>query len=184
MMSGFRLCLLTVLLASPALAQSPQVYAYDAAGRLTTAGSSSSDTTAYGFDQASNRVVRRCCLAVGTWQVKADGFDPYFYLQTYPDIRAAGVDPYTHWLNNGASENRLPNRYFDTLWYRQVYGIPNAVNPLTEYHASGWQQGRNPSPSFSTTEYHQAYPDTAGLDPLQHFLRYGYLEGRNAVPVQ
>lgn len=177
-----RLACLFLLLSSPASAQTT-VYAYDALGRLTASGTNSTDTTIYGYDGASNRTVRRCCEAIGTWEVKADGFDPYFYLQTYPDIRAAGIDPYSHWLSNGASENRWPNAYFNTAWYRSTYGIPANINPLTEYHQTGWQLGRNPSVGFSTTGYHQAYPDTASIDPLWHFLGYGYAEGRNAVPV-
>jgi len=31
-----------------------------------------------------------------------------WYLQQNPDIVEAGVDPYTHWLNNGMAEGRLP----------------------------------------------------------------------------
>lgn len=169
--------------ANPASAQGTTLYAYDALGRLTTSGRTSSDTTLYTFDTASNRTATRCCEAIGGWQVKTDGFDPYFYLQTYPDIRAAGIDPYTHWLDFGAAENRLPNRYFDTAWYRQTYGLASGVNPLTEYHTTGWTLGRNPSLAFSTTGYHQAYPDTSSIDPLWHLLRFGYAEGRSAVPV-
>lgn len=34
-------------------------------------------------------------------------FDPEFYLAIYPDIAAAGVDPYEHYINHGRSEGRL-----------------------------------------------------------------------------
>ncbi len=173
-----------LVLAPSAHAQQITFYAYDSLGRLTNAGANSADTRYYILDNAGNRAKIRCCDAIGGWQVKDDGFDPYFYLQTYPDIATAGIDPYQHWLQWGASENRWPNRYFNTAWYRATYGVPAGVNPLTEYHTSGWQAGRNPSPEFSTSRYRSTYPDilNANVDPLQHYLRWGYGEGRSAFP--
>lgn len=165
-------------------AQRTTLYAYDATGRVTNSGDADGNTRLYTYDPAGNRKIVRCCETIGGWQVREDGFDPYFYLQTYPDIRAAGIDPYQHWLTYGASENRKPNRYFDTAWYRSTYGLGSSVNPLSDYHNGGWQAGRNPSPAFSTAAYHAAYPDTAAIDPLTHFLRWGYGEGRSAFPVQ
>lgn len=179
-------CVLVILVSTygaPTLAQQTTLYGYDAHGRLRTSGSNSANTTAYVVDNAENRGSRRCCNAVGSWQVTEDGFDPYFYLQTYPDILAAGVDPYHHWTHWGASENRWPNRYFDTAWYRATYNVPQGANPLTDYHTGGWQAGRNPSPEFSTTGYHANYPDTGSVDPLQHYLRWGHGEGRSIFPV-
>ncbi|MYE10852.1 MAG: hypothetical protein F4X99_04135 [Gammaproteobacteria bacterium] len=35
-------------------------------------------------------------------------FDPDWYLETYPDIRAAGLDPLAHYLRHGAVEGRWP----------------------------------------------------------------------------
>ena len=168
----------SALLSAPAFAQTT-VYAYDVHGRLSHSGANSANTTYYQVDQADNRTKRRCCEAIGGTQVLDDGFDPYFYLQTYPDILNAGLDPYQHWLQYGASENRWPNRYFNTAWYRSTYGLSALVNPLTDYHNGGWQAGRHPSPEFSTTAYHTAYPDTAAYDPLHHYLRWGYGEGRS-----
>jgi hypothetical protein len=172
----------SALMSTPAFAQTT-VYAYDVHGRLTHSGANSANTTYYQVDQADNRTKRRCCEAIGGIQVLDDGFDPYFYLQTYPDILNAGVDPYQHWLQYGASENRWPNRYFNTAWYRSTYGLSASANPLTDYHNGGWQAGRNPSPEFSTTGYHAAYPDTAPYDPLHHYLRWGYGEGRLRFPL-
>jgi YD repeat-containing protein len=177
------LAAVSFLTATAAEAQQTTTYAYDALGRVTNAGRSDSTTNYYVYDNADNRLSVRCCTTVGGLQVKDDGFDPYFYLQTYADIRNAGVDPYQHWLAFGASENRWPNRYFNTAWYRSTYGIASGTNPLTEYHVTGWQAGRNPSPGFSTALYHSVYPDTAAIDPLEHFLRWGYGEGRSAFAV-
>lgn len=163
-----------------AYAQETTLYAYDALGRAILSGRSDNSTNLYVYDKAGNRAKVRCCEAIGGAQVLEDGFDPYFYLMTYADVRAANMDPYLHWLQYGASEGRWPNRYFNTGWYRSTYGIPANVNPLTDYHSGGWQAGRNPSSSFSTAAYHAAYPDTAAIDPLQHYLRWGYGEGRSA----
>ncbi|OOG48760.1 hypothetical protein B0E50_07975 [Rhodanobacter sp. C01] len=37
-------------------------------------------------------------------------FDEAFYLETYPDIREAGMDPYQHFVNHGRAEGRIGNR--------------------------------------------------------------------------
>lgn len=175
--------LMAIALAAPALAQQTIVYAYDVHGRVTNAGVNGASTNFYVYDPADNRAAKRCCDPIGGWQVKEDGFDPYFYLQTYPDIRAAGIDPYQHWLDYGYAEHRWPNRYFNTAWYVTTYSIGSGVNALTQYHTSGWAAGRNPSLEFSTTLYHAAYPDTGSMDPLHHYLRWGYGEGRLEFPV-
>jgi hypothetical protein len=39
-------------------------------------------------------------------QVARDGFDPKLYLAANPDVLAAGVNPYEHFLKNGYKENR------------------------------------------------------------------------------
>jgi hypothetical protein len=161
-------------------AQQTTTFAYDGLGRLTNSGESSQSTKLYLYDNAGNRQRVRCCNTIGGWQVREDGFDSYFYLQTYSDVRISGMDPYEHWLQYGATENRRPNLYFDTSWYRSTYNVPASVNPLTEYHTTGWRAGRNPSLGFSTIAYHANYPDTIATDPLQHYLRYGYGEGRLA----
>lgn len=37
------------------------------------------------------------------------GFDPVYYLDRYPDVAAAGIDPLLHYLRHGAGEGRLPH---------------------------------------------------------------------------
>ncbi len=44
------------------------------------------------------------------------GFDPAWYLRQYPDIAAAGVDPWRHFLRYGSAEGRLPNAAYARLW--------------------------------------------------------------------
>ena len=49
--------------------------------------------------------------------IKSGLFDAEFYLASYPDIAAAGVDPFDHFFQYGFQEGRCPNPYFDPLWY-------------------------------------------------------------------
>jgi hypothetical protein len=37
-------------------------------------------------------------------------FDPTWYLEKYPDVKSAGVDPAEHYVRYGAREGRLPRR--------------------------------------------------------------------------
>ncbi|WP_312991424.1 hypothetical protein [Brevundimonas diminuta] len=169
--------------ASSTHAQHTVVYAYDAHGRLTNSGSDINTSTSYRYDRADNRVKKSCCLAIGS-DIQADGFDPYYYVVAYHDVRLAGVSPYGHWLSSGYSEARNPNRFFDTAYYRATYGVPATVNALTDYHTTGWRLGRNPSREFSTNLYLAAHPDVAAanVNPLLHYLKYGYAEGRAHFP--
>jgi GT2 family glycosyltransferase len=101
-------------------------------------------------------------------------FDVKWYVQTYPDVATAGVDPLTHYLQFGAAEGRDPNPYFDTDWYlKSNPDVDSAgINPLIHYIRHGAAEHRNPSPSFDTTTYLLSHPDSADMpiSPLEHFL--------------
>jgi hypothetical protein len=43
--------------------------------------------------------------------------DTEWYLWTNPDVAQAGVDPVTHFIKYGMSENRNPNRFFNSFFY-------------------------------------------------------------------
>jgi glycosyltransferase involved in cell wall biosynthesis len=61
-------------------------------------------------------------------------FDPEFYLTTYPDIAAAGIDPFEHYLHWGYREGRDPSAEFDTKYYLRRYLDGDlAENPLLHY---------------------------------------------------
>ena len=118
-------------------------------------------------------------------------YDPLFseayYLQQNPDVAAAGVDPYQHFMASGFREARSPNPLFDLPYYlRHNPDIAaSGLNPLTHFEQYGWREGRDPSLLFSTTKYLAAYQDAkaTGLNPLQHYLQYGPDEGKAAFPV-
>ena len=111
-------------------------------------------------------------------------FDPAYYLAHNPDVAAAGVDPYQHYLLYGWKEGRNPDPFFDTNYYLAHNADVRAagVNPLAHFEAFGWKEGRDPSLVFSDQQYLAAYPDVkaAGVDPLLHYLVAGQAEGRTA----
>lgn len=111
-------------------------------------------------------------------------FNSAYYLANNPDIVAAGVDPYQHFMFYGGGEGRNPDFLFDAAYYlSQNPDVAAAgVNPLTHFEQYGWREGRDPSLLFSVSRYLAANPDVkaVGIDPLLHYLQYGQNEGRTA----
>lgn len=63
-------------------------------------------------------------------KIRSSGlFDEKYYLDTYPDIRAEGIDAATHYYLYGADELRNPSAKFSTKAYLTVMGNSNE-NPL------------------------------------------------------
>src|SRR6185295_8599812 len=62
-------------------------------------------------------------------------FDSAWYLDSYPDVAARGVDPLRHYIRHGAREGRDPNRLFSSSWY--LASNPDVVeaglNPLAHF---------------------------------------------------
>ncbi len=113
-------------------------------------------------------------------------FDTSWYLQSSPDVWAAGVDPVWHWLLSGWREGRMPNPLFDTSWYLEAYpdAVASGLDPLSHYLHDGASRGHNPGPLFSHAWYLEHNPDVgaAGADPLLHWLSCGNGEGRPPSP--
>jgi glycosyltransferase involved in cell wall biosynthesis len=109
-------------------------------------------------------------------------FDSDWYLESYPDVAARGVDPLRHYVRYGAREGRDPNRLFSSSWY--LANNPEVaelgLNPLAHFIQRGAAEGRSPGPLFDTKWYLEANPDVAAanVNPLLHFLRHGAREGR------
>ncbi|MBV8911987.1 MAG: glycoside hydrolase family 99-like domain-containing protein [Acetobacteraceae bacterium] len=74
-------------------------------------------------------------------------FDPQYYLQHAPDVAAAGMDPFEHYLVTGAAEGRPPSADFDPVFYRRTYlrDRPNA-NPLLHYRQHRNEPGMRTRP--------------------------------------
>ena len=44
-------------------------------------------------------------------------FDPAYYLERYPDVAQAGIDPFLHYMDFGFREGRDPSPGFQTGYY-------------------------------------------------------------------
>ena len=108
------------------------------------------DATVNPMLDLSSDAPRAASLSTIGTPIKLDSliFDPDWYRKEYPDVAASGIDPVTHYLDNGASEGRNPNQYFDTTWY--VQHNPDVtlagLNPFIHYVFYGAKEGRKPSP--------------------------------------
>ena len=71
-------------------------------------------------------------------------FDNKYYLQTYPDVRKADIDPLMHFIKNGWKEGRNPSSFFDTKYYLGTNPDVNktGINPLFHYLKHGREEGR------------------------------------------
>jgi lipopolysaccharide biosynthesis protein len=76
-------------------------------------------------------------------------FDRNWYLERYPDVRAAGVDPALHYVAQGAAGYRDPGPCFDAAWYLAYYSdvAASGANPLVHYLRHGAKEGRHTRPS-------------------------------------
>jgi glycosyltransferase involved in cell wall biosynthesis len=113
-------------------------------------------------------------------------FDAGWYLTRYPDVKGAGAEPLTHYIEYGASEGRNPNPLFDSRWYLAQNSdvAETRLHPLAHYLAQGATEGRDPHPLFDTDWYVARNPDVSstGVNPLAHFLKSGAREGRAPHP--
>lgn len=118
---------------------------------------------------------------------KSQLFNAEWYLERYPDIAAAGVDPLTHYLDIGAYEGRSPHPLFDAKWYLSRYpdAVEAGLNPLIHFLRYSLVDRRDPNPLFNTRWYLDRYPDVevAGVNPLVHYLDFGAKEGRDPNPL-
>ena len=97
-------------------------------------------------------------------------FDRDFYLRTNPDVAAAGVDPFKHYLEHGAMEGRQPHPLFDPEHYRK------AKNPLVHFLRTPVRPWPATHPLFDVEAYARAHPEITG-NPL-----VAYIAQRNAEP--
>ncbi|MCC5641273.1 hypothetical protein LC593_36850, partial [Nostoc sp. CHAB 5844] len=107
-------------------------------------------------------------------------FDQGWYLWQNPDVAAAEVDPWTHYLTAGWRENRKPNEFFFSAWYSAVYGDLGELDPLSHYEMIGSIEDRKPNPYFDPKWYKASYPEvcSSGRNPFEHFLNEGSAEYR------
>ncbi|MHB8885621.1 MAG: glycosyltransferase family 4 protein [Methylovirgula sp.] len=90
-----------------------------------------------------NRFVLNCVRPLGRKR-NPIAFDAQFYLENYPDVAAAGVDPIAHFNSHGWRERRDPHPHFSTSFYLSQYPdvARAAINPLEHYINYGCHEGR------------------------------------------
>ncbi|WP_396595206.1 hypothetical protein [Brevundimonas sp. R86498] len=141
-------------------------------------------------------------VAVG-WK---EGRDPHpdFSVSDYhlvnPDVAAAGLNPFIHFIRHGRAEGRSlgPARTrdrpapgagevdpvraaFDDEHYRASGPVlSEAEDAFTHFMLTGWRKGRDPNSWFSVARYLQLNPDVeaAGINPFEHYMVHGRHEGR------
>ena len=71
-------------------------------------------------------------------------FDADWYLRTYPDVAARGVDPLAHYLAHGTLDRRNPSGAFDAARYLATYAdvAASGANPLLHFLRHGRAEGR------------------------------------------
>ena len=111
-------------------------------------------------------------------------FNRDWYLRTYADIAAAGIDPLSHYINHGGFEGRDPGPLFSSNWYLRNNPdmAATGVNPLVHYARHGGLEGRDPHPLFDARTYQARYPASAGVAPLVHYILEGAERGYDPNP--
>jgi len=104
-------------------------------------------------------------------------FDEKYYLNKYPDIKAAKVEPYSHFLTHGSRKGRQPSILFDNKYYRDLYPEVTKFegDSISHYLSIGWKKNYNPHPLFNSRYYLSTNPEPkrADITALEHYLLYG-----------
>ncbi|WP_201861476.1 glycoside hydrolase family 99-like domain-containing protein [Microvirga soli] len=123
-------------------------------------------------------------------------FDAEYYYHTYPDIAAAAIDPFEHYINAGFREGRNPSADFDTRFYIKRYlGGSTAECPLFHFIAHKHEpgvHGRMPEDEVSIPreikrftkpgpDFEEFKPVAAVSEPRVKLLAY-YLPQFHAFP--
>jgi GT2 family glycosyltransferase len=130
----------------------------------------------------------------------SQSFNTNFYINRYPDVLAAGINPLYHFIACGEKEGRLAKPHdswkqfdaiysilnssslFSSKWYLMRYPdvAESGIDALTHYIECGAYEGRNPSPDFDGAFYLKSNPDVylEKTNPLFHYILFGMNEGR------
>ena len=90
--------------------------------------------------------MRRFKTSYGKLFLRRKHFDAAFYLGRYPDVGAARMHPFAHYLVHGAAEGRKPNARFDPDYY--LAGSAEARrrggDPFVDYLVQGFNESPHP----------------------------------------
>ena len=108
-------------------------------------------------------------------------FDGAWFAARNPDLAAESHSALIHWHRQGWQENRLPNAYFDTGYYRERN--PDCTgDPLLHYIDGGEAAGRRPSLYFDPAWYRRQYGLDGAEHCLAHFLRHRFTGRFSPIP--
>ena len=114
---------------------------------------------------------------LGLHRDQVELFDAAYYREMNPDVARSGVDPFFHYMTQGALEGRDPHPLFDTSFYYQTNPQVKemGLNPLLHYITQGAAEERDPHPLFDISFYKNQKPQIRGLaiNPLVHYLNEG-----------
>ncbi len=88
-------------------------------------------------------------------------FDAAYYLNVYPDVGAARMDPFLHYMHFGFREFRKPRAGFNPRLYANRYlGADRAANPVAHMRSNpaAAPQARRPGPYESVRAYARRGP--------------------------
>jgi len=89
---------------------------------------------------------------------KSGLFDKKYYLENYPDVRKADIDPIWHFIRWGWRERRNPSSAFNTEHYFLLNPDVNDFNPLIHYILYGKDEKRRIKISNSELEQYSLDP--------------------------
>lgn len=149
----------------------------------------------------SQREIRQLVSASGL-------FDAQWYLERYPDVAQADLDPLDHFMTHGGREGRRAGPDFDCRWYSEKYPdvARSGLHPLVHYlrHGEGRQttkrvgiRGLKTTPDdfaaaseilanrLFDAEWYAAenHLDTSGQATALHYLKIGGPAGLAASPL-
>lgn len=110
-------------------------------------------------------------------------FNEEFYLNKYPDIKEANINPLGHYLEHGSKEGRLPNPLFDPNYYRKK-NLNNSfeIEPLIHYHENK-DKYLDTHPLFEAEFYADKIGESIEDQTLlEHFLTIGYKNDISPTP--
>jgi lipopolysaccharide biosynthesis protein len=138
----------TARLASPAVLGKPLAHASAELSRLPPPGMLALRLTFWTVTLQIGTRLRAWLLRRRDARLVASShlFDRDWYLERYPDVGAAGMDPARHYAAHGAAGYRDPGPGFDSAWYLAYYPDVAGVNPLAHYLLYGAKEGRHPKP--------------------------------------
>ncbi len=125
---------------------------------------------------------------------KSEFYDAAWYVENYPDVKSANLDPAIHYYMNGALEGRDPSPIFSTMTYLHLNpDVKSAdINPLVHYLLYGAVENRKIKAQIATTIptaiethffdaawYREKYAASleSGEEPLEHYNSKGWKLG-------